>query len=320
MGAVRAPKILVADDESGLLELMRRRIQRLGHASDEAHDGKAAADLIEKNAYDLIVADITMPGHTGLELLALAKERDPQVQVVIITADATMETAIEALNRGAFSYLAKPFPHLSVFDQTILRALEFRRMVMETSKMGAAQRRRGDLLEEEVQDRLLQVRRLDRETRQMLAHIPEGILVEVRGRAMPSNTHAEKWLSHDAASPDRPLSAFLEALSEGSGDRQELIRLDGTTLEVKAVDLGPSGASGHLVILRDLNEPARELARRLGPALASIRRDLDAEGEAWAPGKALRKIERLESLLRLRSRPSAKKEAAVPAPRQGESS
>lgn len=319
MGALSAPRILVADDERGLLELMRRRIQRLGYTSDEAHDGTAAANLIEKNAYDLIVADITMPGHTGLELLALAKERDPQVQVVIITADVTMETAIEALNRGAFSYLAKPFPHLSVFDQTVLRALEFRRMVLETQKMGAVQRKRGDLLEAEVQDRLIQVRRLDRETRQILAHIPEGILVEVRGRALPSNSHAENWLSRDAATPDRPLAAFLEGLSEGSGDRQELIRLDGTTVEVKAVDLSPSGASGHLVILRDLNEPARELARRLGPALASIRRDLDADGEAWAPGKALRKIERLEMLLRLRRRPAAKEEP-TPAPRQGESS
>ena len=313
-------KILVADDEPGMLEIMRRRIQRLGHTSDEAHNGTAAADLIEKNVYDLIVTDITMPGHTGLELLALAKERDPQVQVVIITADATMETAIEALNRGAFSYLAKPFPHLSVFDQTILRALEFRRMVIETQKIGTAQRKRGDLLEAEVEDRLIQVRRLDRETRQMLAHIPEGILVEVRGRALPSNSHAENWLSRDAATPDQPLAAFLGGLSEGSGDRQELIRLDGTTLEVKAVDLSPSGASGHLVILRDLNEPARELARRLGPALASIRRDLDAEGEAWAPGKALRKIERLETMLRLRRRPTAKKETAAPSPRQGESS
>ncbi|MGH2627656.1 MAG: response regulator, partial [Anaerolineales bacterium] len=84
--AAKSFKILVADDENDMLELLRRRIQRLGHAADGANNGRTAAALIGQNDYDLIVTDITMPGFTGLELLAKAKERDPHVQVIIITA------------------------------------------------------------------------------------------------------------------------------------------------------------------------------------------------------------------------------------------
>ncbi len=301
--AAKSFKILVADDEVDLLELMRRRIQRLGHAADGANNGRTAAALIGQTDYDLIVTDITMPGHSGLELLAKAKERDPHVQVIIITADATTDRAIEALNRGAFAFLTKPFPHLNVIDQTVQRALEFRRLIVENQQMAAAQRKRGDLLEDEVQERLMQVRRQDKETREILARIPEGILIQVRGRALPSNTHAEKWLATDETSPDRPLAAFLETLAEGSGDRATVIQLNGSALDVQAIDLSTAEAAGHLVILRDLSEPMQALSTRLTTLLSAIRRDLEAamsnaNGDGFP--RALRRLMGLEALLRRR--------------------
>lgn len=299
----RSFKILVADDEADMLELLRRRIQRLGHAADGANNGRTAAALIGQAEYDLIVTDISMPGHTGLELLAMAKARDPHVQVIIITADATVDRAIEALNRGAFAFLTKPFPHLNVIDQTVQRALEFRRLIVENQQMAAAQRKRGDMLQEEVQDRVLQVRRQDKETREILARIPEGILIHVRGRALPSNAHAEKWLGADEASPEHPLASFLETLAEGSGDRGTVLQVGGSALDVQAIDLSTAEAAGHLVILRDLSEPMQALSARLTALLSAIRRDLEAamsnaNGDGFP--RALRRLMGLEALLRRR--------------------
>ena len=301
--APKSLKILVADDEADMLELLRRRIQRLGHAADGANNGRTAAALIGQNAYDLIVTDISMPGHTGLELLAKAKERDPHVQVIIITADATTDRAIEALNRGAFAFLTKPFPHLNVIDQTVQRALEFRRLIVENQQMAAAQRKRGDLLQDEVQERVMQVRRQDKETREILARIPEGILIQARGRAMPSNDHAEKWLAADETAPDRPLAAFLETLAEGSGDRTTVIQVNGSALDVQAIDLSTAETAGYLVILRDLSEPMQALSARLTMLLSAIRRDLEAamsnaNGDGFP--RALRRLMGLEALLRRR--------------------
>src|SRR4030067_217431 len=135
-------RVLVCDDDSDMLELMLRRLDKMGIKPGRAGDGGVAQALIKENLYDLIVTDIYMPEATGLELLQLAKQRDPQVQVVIVTASATLDNAIHALNHGAFGYLSKPFDHLSVFDSTVSRALEFRQLTLANRRMAEAQKTR----------------------------------------------------------------------------------------------------------------------------------------------------------------------------------
>ena len=125
------PTILVADDEPAMMQMMVRRLVRQGYEPDQAEDGRAALECIEKKKYDLIVTDIYMPGVTGLELLRQAKEADSQTQVIVVTAGATLENAIEALNDGAFAYLMKPFDHFSVFDNMVARALQFRQILLD---------------------------------------------------------------------------------------------------------------------------------------------------------------------------------------------
>jgi CheY-like chemotaxis protein len=287
---MRSFKILIADDEIGLLELMRRRVQRLGHVSDAAKDGRAAAELIQQNTYDLIVTDITMPGPTGLDLLQQAKQKDPHVQVVIITADATMESAIEAVNRGAFSYLAKPFPHLSVFDQAVLRALEFRRLLVESLTKAEVQRKRGDLLEEEIHDRVLQVRKQDREVRNILSHLRDGLLVHARGRTLANNAAGEAWLARDEESPDHPLAHFLESIQPQDKERRTFLTLARTQLEVRAVNLAQDGGGvGFLVILRDMTEPVAIVRRQVRARLRTLR---EAAGRLPGDAKLVSEVQR----------------------------
>ena len=82
-----------------------------------------------------------------MELLSQARQTDPNMQVIIITGDASLETAIEAVNKGAFGYLTKPFDHMSVFANTVRRALEYLRLTLDNLRMAAAHKRRADLLE-----------------------------------------------------------------------------------------------------------------------------------------------------------------------------
>jgi DNA-binding NtrC family response regulator len=196
------PRVLIADDDPALLGLMVRRLVRMGMPPDAAGDGVQAAALIQANSYDLIISDINMPGKTGLELLQEAKQRDPNVQVVIVTGGATLESAVQALNQGAFGYLTKPFDHMSVLENAASRALEFRRLTLDNLRMAEVQKKRGDLLQDEVADRLKQVNRQDREMRQILATLPEGILIVGGRRAVvPYNPAAQRFQSLDAQPP-----------------------------------------------------------------------------------------------------------------------
>ena len=129
----------------------------MGLQVDRAEDGRTALEMLKRSGYDLILTDIYMPGATGLDIIRLAKENDPHVQVVVVTGSATLDNAVEALNMGAFSYLTKPFDHLSVFDNAVSRALEFRRLIRDNLRLAEIQRRRGDMLEAEVTDRIRQI-------------------------------------------------------------------------------------------------------------------------------------------------------------------
>jgi DNA-binding NtrC family response regulator len=76
--------------------------------------------MVQTTAYDLILTDIYMPEGPASRSCT-AKENDPHVQVIVVTGSATLDNAVEALNMGAFSYLSKPFDHMSVFDNAVSR-------------------------------------------------------------------------------------------------------------------------------------------------------------------------------------------------------
>jgi CheY-like chemotaxis protein len=128
LGGNMEPKILVADDDKVLLDLMLRRIRRMGYQADRAENGSYAMEMIHNANYDLVITDIYMPGATGLDVLRQAQKVDPGTVVLIVTGGATIEKALEALDHGAYLYLTKPFDHLMVFDFIVKRALEYRRL------------------------------------------------------------------------------------------------------------------------------------------------------------------------------------------------
>ena len=114
-------RILVADDEQSIRWVLSKSLAKQGFSVDLAEDGSEARRLAAKNPYDLAVIDIKMPGIDGLELLRHFQQQQPGLLVVIMTAEATMEHAVDAMKHGAYDYLTKPFD-LTALDAIILKA------------------------------------------------------------------------------------------------------------------------------------------------------------------------------------------------------
>ena len=111
-------RILVADDEESIRWVLSKALKQKGFSVDLAHDGRQALELIKDNCYDLAILDIKMPGITGLDLLDKVRELNNDLLVVIMTAEASMKNAVEAMKRGAYDYITKPFD-LDVIDAII---------------------------------------------------------------------------------------------------------------------------------------------------------------------------------------------------------
>ena len=102
-------RILVADDEESLLKVIKRFLEKKGFSVETAKDGEKALNLIKKFKYDIIILDIRMPGINGIEVLSKAKNYFPDIFAIIMTAQNTMDNAIEAIKKGAYDYITKPF-------------------------------------------------------------------------------------------------------------------------------------------------------------------------------------------------------------------
>jgi DNA-binding NtrC family response regulator len=101
-------RVLFADDEAYLRDLMQEELPRMGHEVTVCADGPTAIRTLEKANFDLALLDIKMPGMTGIEVLGRIRQMSPDTQVVILTGQASVDTAVQALRLGAFDYLTKP--------------------------------------------------------------------------------------------------------------------------------------------------------------------------------------------------------------------
>jgi DNA-binding NtrC family response regulator len=121
--APTALRLLIVDDDEQLRQAMERRFTRLGYAVTVAGDGEEALAKEPHNRWNVALLDLHMPGMNGIELLAKLKERQPELEALLLTAQSSIETAIQAMKQGAYDYLTKPF-HLPDLEAHILKAYE----------------------------------------------------------------------------------------------------------------------------------------------------------------------------------------------------
>lgn len=128
------PNILVVDDEPSIREFLEIMLKREKMQVSTAENGRAALQILENQDFDVIISDIQMPEMSGVELLAKVKEKDPSTLMMMVTAFASTESAVEAMKLGAFDYLTKPFK-IDDVKIRIQKALENRVLVAENKRL-----------------------------------------------------------------------------------------------------------------------------------------------------------------------------------------
>jgi DNA-binding NtrC family response regulator len=141
-------KILLVDDETGILDTLRILFKGEGYRVVVAEGGREALELLGQEMPDIVLSDIRMPGVTGLEVLASARELDPEIAVILMTAQASLQSAVRAVNEGAYYYLQKPFANDEVLA-ICRRAAEARQLKVENKALKKEIRRRDRGSEEQ---------------------------------------------------------------------------------------------------------------------------------------------------------------------------
>ena len=133
-----AGRILIVDDEADMLLLLKRIIsEESDHAVVTASDPQKALALFERDPFDMVITDLKMPKLDGVRLLDAVKAMRPEVSVVIMTAYATIETAVEATRKGAYDYITKPFRRERIL-MTVEKAMQWQAIVRENRVLKAA--------------------------------------------------------------------------------------------------------------------------------------------------------------------------------------
>jgi len=124
--------ILVIDDDETLRDWCEKILSQAGNRVATAEDGLKGLDILKKKSFDLIILDLKMPGLSGMEVLKKVNEEYPETSVVIITGQATVESAVEGMKMGAYDFIPKPFTPES-FMKAIKQVLEKRRYQKKTT-------------------------------------------------------------------------------------------------------------------------------------------------------------------------------------------
>lgn len=254
--AEQPTRVLVVDDEPGMRDGCRRVLESEGYQVALADSGEAALRIFSPGTFGLALLDLKMPGMSGLELLPRLQEIDPECVFVIVTAYATLETAVEATKRGAYDYVAKPFTP----DE--LMAVVGRGAALHRLRLEAAQARA------EAERSLLLVATEQSRTRTIIQSMADGVMVTNRQRQLALyNPALLRLLGLKERLPaiGEPLSpelfpAELLALMEEAYEGRE------TTMISRELPGGPPNLAASLAAIRD------EVGESLG--LVTVLRDV----------------------------------------------
>ncbi|MFN2491956.1 MAG: sigma-54-dependent transcriptional regulator [Pyrinomonadaceae bacterium] len=134
MSEQKSARILIAEDEANLRMVLQKELERLGYRVQVAPDGEAALRKLEESNVDVLLCDINMPRIDGMEVLRRVHERPNPPEVIMLTGQATVETAVEAMKLGAYDYLTKPY-RITELDVRVKQAAEKRRLRVDNLRL-----------------------------------------------------------------------------------------------------------------------------------------------------------------------------------------
>ena len=125
--------VLIVDDEQEYLDIMAERLDGRGYSVDKANNGLEALEKIDGASYDAIVLDFMMPGMDGLETLRRIRAKRPDLQVILLTGHATVQSGVQAIKLGALDFLEKP-AEIEKLTEMIQKAKENRLLLVEAQQ------------------------------------------------------------------------------------------------------------------------------------------------------------------------------------------
>jgi DNA-binding response OmpR family regulator len=206
--------VLIVDDEPGPLEALRMLFEPAFRVTT-VDRGATALELLERESFDIVTLDLTMPGLSGTETLARMRERKIDAEVIVVTGHGSLESAIEVLRLGSFDYITKPFDPARVLG-TVRRALESRRVRRSRSSDARLETIVSELVDSLDVLASTESSHLDAADRRRLAYILL-LAQSLRDRTAP-NLHAlydtllEKLFELDGHSPERSAETDRTAL------------------------------------------------------------------------------------------------------------
>lgn len=128
-------RVLVVEDDHVVARVFETLLPRHGYATEVVSDAEQALRALATQPHDLLIADIVLPGISGIELLRRVKRRWPDLDVILMSAYADMESVLEALQEGVYDYLVKPFEDINEVLHKVERALDKRRILLENKRL-----------------------------------------------------------------------------------------------------------------------------------------------------------------------------------------
>jgi len=206
-------KILVVDDEKKMVTLLKSALKTRGHEVTGVSSGQAALDLVDSEAFDVVLTDLRMEPVDGMEVLAGVRRASPQTAVIILTAYGEVKTAVEALRQGAFQYLTKPFNFQEV-SHVVEQAAGIQDLALENQalKQAAADPVSGP--------DLIGTAPATMQLRKMIEHVaPSDATVLIRGESGTGKEVAARTIHAVSGRGDKPFiavncAAIAESLLE----------------------------------------------------------------------------------------------------------
>ena len=252
-------KILVVEDESGMRTTLVANLEEAGYRVTGCNRGKDAMHYVEKDAPDVVIADLRLPDGSGLEILESLKEIKPEASFILVTGYASLETAVAALNQGAYAYISKPF-NMDEVHATIRNALRQQRLLLENQRLVEDLQLTNKNLADEVAERA--------RTEEALAE--RSAALEAANKELEAFSYS---VSHDLRAPLRSIDGFSQALLEDYVEK-----LDGQGKDYLTRIRAASQRMGHLIDdLLNLSRFTRTEMRRETVNLSELAKDLARE-------------------------------------------
>lgn len=151
-------KILVVDDESTICDSVKKILSRKGYEVENTLNASDAIERMKKEKFDIVITDLMMPNVSGMELLELVKKYYPEIDVLVITGYATLESAVQATKLGALDYIQKPFTPSELADR-VQKAIELRRNKNKDTEEKIGEKKENDIIDIDMPFNVVEIER-----------------------------------------------------------------------------------------------------------------------------------------------------------------